>query len=76
MHHGMHFATQALLSDGVDLSGSGRVDSPSGQGLVFLQPDGALSSVVVAGANAAWPACIDPATMPGLADRVRSLTST
>ena len=27
----------ALVGDGVDLSGAGRVDSPSGQGLVFLQ---------------------------------------
>ena len=42
----------ALEGNGLDLSGAGRVDSPSGQGLVFLQPDGALSSVVVAGSNA------------------------
>ena len=34
----------ALVGNGLDLSGAGRVDSPSGQGLVFLQPDGALSS--------------------------------
>ena len=34
-----------LAENGVDTSGSGRTDLPSGQGLVFLQPDGALSSV-------------------------------
>ena len=61
----------ALEENGLDLSGAGRVDSPSGQGLVFLQPDGALSSVVVAGSNAAWPAQAI-AQMPGLEARVRS----
>jgi len=61
----------ALEGNGLDLSGAGRVDSPSGQGLVFLQPDGALSSVVVAGSNAAWPAQAI-AQMPGLEARVRS----
>ena len=34
----------ALVGNGLDLSGAGRVDSPSGRGLVFLQPDGTLLS--------------------------------
>ena len=46
----------ALASNGLDLSGCGRhADWPSGTGFVFLQPDGALSSVVVGGSNAKWP---------------------
>lgn len=32
----------------------------SGLGLVFLQPNGFVSSVVVGGANAAWPSDLDP----------------
>ena len=36
----------------------------------LLQPDGALSSVVVAGSNAMWPAQAT-AQMPGLESRVR-----
>eukprot|EP00967_Tisochrysis_lutea_P148494 scaffold283900_cov32-Tisochrysis_lutea.AAC.2 len=50
----------ALVSCGVDISASGRVDCQSGQGYVFLEPDGAASSVVVAGANAAWPNHLTP----------------
>ena len=44
-----------LVADNVDLSHCGRSDKPSGQGLVFLQSDGAVSSVVVRGSNHEWP---------------------
>ncbi len=45
-----------LLSHDVDISYCRDcVDCPSGLGLVFLQPDGAVASVVVGGSNAAWP---------------------
>lgn len=46
----------ALVENGVDVSGCGRApDQPSGHGIVLLEPDGAASSVVLAGSNAAWP---------------------
>ena len=46
----------ALRGSGVDVSGCAREPVlPSGQGIVLLEPDGTASSVVVGGANAAWP---------------------
>ena len=54
-HAGMLRTT--LLDHGVDISHCREcADRPSGLGLVFLQPDGAVASVVVGGSNAAWPA--------------------
>ena len=45
-----------LRENGVDVSSCGHVDDlPSGQGFVMLSPDGAASSVVIGGANTAWP---------------------
>ena len=45
-----------LVANGVDVSLSGRhPDLPSGTGLVMLSPGGEASSVVVGGANSAWP---------------------
>lgn len=46
---------EALVACGVDLSAAARCPFPSGQGFVFLEPDGSASSVVVPGANGAWP---------------------
>eukprot|EP00775_Hariotina_reticulata_P004956 gene4956-5197_t len=47
---------QELSANGVDISGCTRAsDLPSGQGVVMLEPDGAASSVVLGGANTAWP---------------------
>ncbi|CAK0890887.1 unnamed protein product [Prorocentrum cordatum] len=47
---------KTLVDHGVDISGSGHCkDKPSGQGYVFLEPDGTASSVVVGGSNASWP---------------------
>lgn len=47
---------QELVANGVDVSLSGRhPDLPSGTGLVMLSPGGEASSVVVGGANSAWP---------------------
>jgi len=46
---------KCLAENGVDISACGRAGGPSGQGLVFLGADGGVSSVVVAGSNAAWP---------------------
>lgn len=43
-----------LVENGVDVSGSGRVDMPSGQGVVLLQPGGAATSIVLWGANTAF----------------------
>jgi ribokinase len=48
----------AMVSCGVDVSAATRCACQSGQGYVFLEPDGAASSVVVGGANAAWPASL------------------
>jgi len=46
----------ALADEGLDLSACGRADGhPSGQGIVLLEADGSVTSVVVSGANAAWP---------------------
>jgi sugar/nucleoside kinase (ribokinase family) len=53
---------KCLENENIDVSHCGKSDKPSGQGLVFLQSDGAVSSVVVHGSNAAWPntiACAD-----------------
>ena len=45
-----------LRANAVDVSHSGRAPHlPSGQGIVMLSPDGSASSVVVSGANTAWP---------------------
>ena len=45
-----------LLSNHVDVSLSGHHPTlPSGQGIVLLSPGGEASSVVVGGANTAWP---------------------
>ena len=47
---------QELVANGVDVSLSGRhPDLPSGTGIVMLSPGGEASSVVVGGANSAWP---------------------
>lgn len=47
---------QALKDNKLDLSACGHVaDSPSGQGYVLLEGDGSVSSIVVGGANMAWP---------------------
>ena len=48
----------ALVDENVDVAASGRHAQhvPSGQGYVFLEPDGSATSVVVAGANAKWDA--------------------
>ena len=47
---------QELVANGVDLSLGGRhPDLPSGTGFVMLSPGGEASSVVVGGANSAWP---------------------
>ena len=44
-----------LRDNDIVVSGSGHVlDFPSGQGIVFLEPDGAVSSIVVGGSNTAW----------------------
>lgn len=46
----------ALTEAGVDVSGCVQVQGVgSGQGIVMLEPDGAASSIVVGGANTAWP---------------------
>ncbi len=39
------------------------VDKPSGMGLVFIQDNGAVSAVVLGGANAAWPTNFDAASL-------------
>ena len=47
---------QELVATGVDVSLGGRhPDLPSGTGFVMLSPGGEASSVVVGGANSAWP---------------------
>ena len=44
-----------IAAEGVDLSESGHdAHMPSGQGIVMLEADGAVSSVVVGGSNTAW----------------------
>ena len=45
---------RTLAGSGVALDACGRSASPSGQGIVLLEADGAVSSVVVGGSNAAW----------------------
>ena len=49
---------EALEAEGVDLSASviDRDGTPTGQGVILLEPDGAATSLVVGGANAAWSA--------------------
>eukprot|EP00798_Chlamydomonas_sp_ICE-L_P028483 gene28483-31635_t len=43
------------MENHVDFSQSGhRSDYPNGQGFVMLEPDGAVTSIVVGGANTAW----------------------
>ena len=47
---------QALKESKLDLSACGRSKvCPSGQGYVLLEADGSVSSIVVGGANVAWP---------------------
>lgn len=44
-----------LVTNGVDVSGCRKVaGTPSGHGMVMLEPDGAASSVVLGGSNLAW----------------------
>lgn len=44
-----------LVANGVDVSGCRKVaGTPSGHGMVMLEPDGAASSVVLGGSNLAW----------------------
>eukprot|EP01041_Mallomonas_annulata_P006621 gene6621-13411_t len=50
---------QVLDDNKVDVSYCQKSNRPSGLGLVFLQDKGVVSSVVIGGANAAWPAHID-----------------
>ena len=51
---------QALSDNKLDLSSCGHSSScPSGQGYVLLKADGSVSSIVVGGANVAWPAQLD-----------------
>ena len=58
-----------LRANAVDVSHSGRAPHlPSGQGIVMLSPDGSASSVVVSGANTAWPT--DPDALVNLMVRV------
>ena len=48
---------QALKDNKLDLSACGHSKvCPSGQGYVLLEADGSVSSIVVGGANVAWPA--------------------
>jgi len=47
---------RTLADNHVDTSLCQTVRKPSGQGLVFLQDSGAVSAVVLGGANSAWPA--------------------
>lgn len=49
-----------LHENGIDTQHCLQSKRPSGLGLVFLQPSGAVSSVVVGGANTAWPVDLDP----------------
>lgn len=47
---------RTLAEHGVDIAGCARQpDGASGQGFVFLEPSGTVSSVVVAGSNGCWP---------------------
>ncbi|KAK3249876.1 hypothetical protein CYMTET_40717 [Cymbomonas tetramitiformis] len=51
---------QTLIDEKVDISVSGQHnDKTSGQGLVFLEEAGTVSSVVIGGSNVAWPDNID-----------------
>uniref|UniRef100_A0A061QID1 Ribokinase n=1 Tax=Tetraselmis sp. GSL018 TaxID=582737 RepID=A0A061QID1_9CHLO len=46
---------QVLLENDVDLRGSSRCsDLPSGQGIVLLEQEGSVSSVVASGCNSVW----------------------
>lgn len=50
----------AIAAEGVDVSRCASVEGmTSGQGLVFLQESGEVGSVVVGGANSAWPDDVD-----------------
>ena len=46
----------ALSQCGVDLTHCTSVDSPTGQAIIVLQPDGENSIIIVGGANTAWSA--------------------
>lgn len=48
------FLEEELVRSGVDVSRCGRCDKPSGQGLVMLQKDGSVSSIVIRGSNEGW----------------------
>ena len=62
---------QALKNNKLDLSLCGHVtDYPSGQGYVLLEADGSVSSIVVGGANMAWPSKLD-----ALEDAVRDASA-
>lgn len=56
---------KVLQDDGIDTSLCGKVSRPSGMGLVFLQSNGAVSAVVLGGANTAWPQQIDTSNIFG-----------
>ncbi|KAL4859502.1 Ribokinase [Chlorella vulgaris] len=45
---------KALVAEGVDVSASGHVDLPSGNGIVLLEPDGGATSIVLGGSNTAF----------------------
>ncbi|CAE7601254.1 NAA30 [Symbiodinium sp. CCMP2592] len=47
---------QVLVDNGLDLSGCGRAQKPSGQAFIFLEADGSNSILIVGGSNVAWPA--------------------
>mmetsp|Transcript_54013 Transcript_54013/g.126125 ORF Transcript_54013/g.126125 Transcript_54013/m.126125 type:complete len:391 (-) Transcript_54013:105-1277(-) len=47
---------QVLIENGVDISGCGRAEKPSGQAFIFLEADGSNSILIVGGSNVAWPA--------------------
>eukprot|EP00439_Symbiodinium_sp_Y106_P047075 s2319_g6.t1 len=47
---------QVLVDNGLDLSGCGRPQKPSGQAFIFLEADGSNSILIVGGSNVAWPA--------------------
>jgi ribokinase len=74
-----HFVTQfgndayaswlesTLAAEALDLSGCRHSTThPSGQGLVLLEDDGSVSSVVVGGANAAWGESLTAESCRGL----------
>jgi ribokinase len=56
-----------MISNGVDTSHCNKCAKPSGLGLVFLQPSGIVSSIVVGASNLAWPQTVqfDDMLKPG-----------